>query len=140
MLPERPAGSKWISPKTGVDMQAQDILDTTYQLEEKGMTRSQAETISKALAEKQGTRVVEEQLSKEVAMMIKRMNKQFDSVLFLFFGLLSGLLAIALSIFFLAFQLGADTAPRSEPDFGAGRSNIQQSDAARSATSDQSRL
>ncbi len=31
-------------------MQAQDILDTTHQLEEKGMNRAQAESISKALA------------------------------------------------------------------------------------------
>ncbi|MYH86052.1 MAG: hypothetical protein F4161_09430 [Gammaproteobacteria bacterium] len=80
-------------------MKAQDILDTTHQLEEKDMTRSRPETISKARAEKQGPKDVERQPSKEVVKMIERINKQLDSVLILFFcAFFGGLLAIALSV------------------------------------------
>lgn len=37
-------------PKNGIIMRAQDILDITHQLEEKGMTRAQAETIAQTVA------------------------------------------------------------------------------------------
>lgn len=80
-------------------MQARDILDTTHQLEEKGMASPKAETTSNALAEKQRPKDVEEQPSKEVAMMFERINKRLNSVVIVFFGaFFGGLLAIALSV------------------------------------------
>ncbi|MDE0480451.1 MAG: hypothetical protein OXI13_12605 [Gammaproteobacteria bacterium] len=80
-------------------MQARDILDTTHQLEEKGMARPQADTTSEAPNKKQDPKVTEEQPSEWVAMMFERINKQLDSVVILFFcAFFGGLLAIALSV------------------------------------------
>lgn len=149
-------------------MQAQDTLDTTHQLEEKGMTRPQAETISKALAaaveplatkedlkafatkedlktfatkqeltdaikplatreelaneirtlREKDLKGMEERLSKDMALMLEKISTRIESVkVWLLGGLLTGLLAIALSIVVYAFQVAA-AAPggEREPD------------------------
>ena len=199
--PARPT-LELFSPKSGVDMQAQDILDTTHQLEEKGMTRPQAETVSKALAaaveplatkenltvfatkedltafatkedlkafatkedlkafatkedlkafatkqeladairplatreelaseiktlREKDLKGLEERLSRDIAIMFEKTNTRIESVkVWLLGGLLTGLLAIALSIVVYSFQVAA-AAPRVERELDTGQFSEQ---------------
>lgn len=136
-------------------MRARDILDTTHQLEEKGMNRSQAETIAdtlaaaveplatrkelaaavEPLATKMDLKAVEERLGADMVILFEKTNTRIESTKV---WLLGGLLAIALSITFYALQVGS--ASGEERNLETGQPNRQPSEAMQSAISDQTNL